>query len=125
MNGIICISPDYKDRRRYRPNTARDLWLERLVLFHGRPVEEFLKSARREPPIRKRDFPSEAMGWIEFFERQGLLKVVPAEEARNLPSVLPYRKGPLTGRDVVLWAAAWLGILAIVLIIIAAVVRSY
>ena len=59
----------------YRRGSARDKWYERLVGFDGKPIVEFKASVKRDPPTN-----DDALGWIRFFEKNGVLKLTSEAE---------------------------------------------
>ena len=62
----------------YRKDSARQRWLDRLVEFENRPIDDFIASVTASPPSTPDSGILEGQleppqGWINFFEREGIL----------------------------------------------------
>ena len=64
----------------YRTNSARAKWFEAIQAYNGKPVSEFVagmqENAPSQPTKGKLKGQTEPpMGWVNFFQRQGIIKI--------------------------------------------------
>jgi hypothetical protein len=61
----------------YRANTARDLYWQAIQKLAGKTLNEVCTELESNPPkVPKSGKVEPGTGWIKFFERQGLIKVL-------------------------------------------------
>jgi len=98
----------------YRRNSARDRLYELLVRFDGKPIEEFVASVKRD---HSTDGP--ALGWIQFFEKQGVLKLTSdAEYTKHVSSYADEPDSTIKGFIWFLWCTAkWLVISGVLFVV--------
>lgn len=55
----------------------REAWFNRLREYDGRPLDDFLASAKESPPaLTRNNTPEPPAGWVGFFKRERVLAVV-------------------------------------------------
>ena len=61
----------------YKEGTARDKWFKAILRHEGKTVDTFLKNTKRNPPALNKDGEAEAPnGWLNFFVREHVIRVV-------------------------------------------------
>jgi hypothetical protein len=59
---------------------ARAAWYERLCKYDGKPASDYLASCKETPPsVPKSGVPEAPQGWLSYFTRTGVAKVVQAQ----------------------------------------------
>jgi hypothetical protein len=59
----------------YKGNRAA--WYARLKDYDGKPLQDFLEAAAKNPPaLTRNQTPEPPMGWFSFFKREGVASVV-------------------------------------------------
>jgi hypothetical protein len=73
---MSTITVNAKKAPKFKENSARAIWFAALKKHNGKTVEEFVKAMADKPPVLTKKGKGEApMGWVRYFEREGVIKV--------------------------------------------------
>ena len=65
------------DAPEYKPGSARAKWFAAIKRYDKKSVDDFLRNTEKRPPILTKDGEAEApSGWIRFFEKEGVIRLV-------------------------------------------------
>jgi hypothetical protein len=65
------------DAPEYKPGSARAKWFAAVKRYDKKSVDDFIRNTQKRPPILTKGGEAEApLGWVRFFEREGVLRLV-------------------------------------------------